>query len=276
MTGKRLLDGWAFLVYVFLYAPIGVVVLYAFNENRQVQLWTGFSTAWFRRALEDDDYVAAVVTSLEISLVASLIAVVLGTLAALALARMRRSLRVPFDVLAYLTLVVPEIVIAVGTLIFFVQVRAADPTGVFPALGWPTITIAHGVFASSVVMLIVRARFVGMGSQLEEASFDLGAGPLATFRQVTLPRLAPAILAGFLLAFVFSFDDYVLSVFTAGTTETWPITIYNAVRFGVSPKVNALATIMLAITLIAITLAAVVLRRSRADGDRGGLHGLGL
>ena len=129
------------------------------------------------------------------------------------------------------------------------------------------------------IALLVRARFVGMGSTLEEASFDLGAAPLATFRQVTLPRLLPAILAGFLLSFTFSFDDYVLSQFTAGpSTETWPILVFAAVRFGITPKLNAFASVMLLVTLLALLLAGLILRRSRGTtGETESLAGgLGL
>jgi ABC-type spermidine/putrescine transport system permease subunit II len=114
-----------------------------------------------------------------------------------------------------------------------------------------------------VAMLIIRARFVGMGDTLEEAAYDLGSGPLATFRQITLPRLMPAIVAAALLSFTFSFDDYVLPAFTNGTTNTWPIVLYSAVRFGLTPAVNALATIMLGITLAAVIITALMLRRSR-------------
>ena len=127
--------------------------------------------------------------------------------------------------------------------------------------------------------LIVRARFVGMGSALEEASFDLGAGPLSTFRQVTLPRLYPAVLAAAMLSFVFSFDDYVLSAFTAGgTTQTWPMVVFAAVRFGVTPAINAFATLMLLVTLSVLAVTGLVLRRTRATSpDEGGLTGtLGL
>ncbi len=193
-----------------------------------------------------------------------MIAVVLGLCAALALARMKPKARVPFDILVYLTLVVPEIVIAVASLIFFVQVKnhvqrvpAASASG--------PILLGQVVFSSSLSMLIIRARFVGMGDTLEEASYDLGAGRLSTFRQVTFPRLMPAVFAAFLLSFTFSFDDYVLPAFTNGTTNTWPIVLYSAVRFGITPAVNALATIMLALTTSAVIITAVVLRRSRTE-----------
>ena len=268
LTAKRLFTGWACLVYLFLYLPILVVVVYAFNANRDVTFWTGFTTDWFGRALDSQTYLPAVKTSVKIAAVNAVIATVLGTAAALALARMKRRWRAPFDVLVYLTLVVPEIVIAVATLIFFVQAHAH--VSVFPTLGWKTVLLAHVVFNASVVTLIVRARFVGMGSVLEEASFDLGAGPIATFRQVTLPRLYPAVVAGGLLAFTFSFDDYVLSAFNAGgATQTWPMAIFAAVRFGVTPAINALATMMLGVTLVLILATGLVLRRGRAAAPAG-------
>ena len=181
---------------------------------------------------------------------------------------------VPFDAIVYLVLVVPEIVIAVASLIFFVQVRSHF--GAFPALGKGTILLGQVVFNASVAMLIIRARFVGMGDVLEEAAYDLGSGPLATFRQVTLPRLVPGIMAAALLSFTFSFDDYVIPAFTNGTTNTWPIVLFSAVRFGLTPAVNALATIMLAATVLAVVITALVLRRSRAQAGPGQEAGTGL
>jgi spermidine/putrescine transport system permease protein len=268
--GRRLLSIWAFAVYAFLYVPIILVVVYAFNKNRDVGNWSGFTTHWFGDALGDSQYTSALETSLKIAAISSFFATLLGTGAALALARMRKSARAPFDVLVYLTLVVPEIVIAVASLIFFVQAHQRV-SWLIPGPGWVAIMLAHMVFSISLVTLIVRARFVGMGSTLEEASFDLGAPPLQTFRQVTFPRLFPAIMAGYLLSFTFSFDDYVLSQFTAGgTTETWPILVFSAVRFGVTPKLNAFASVMLGVTLLVLLLAGLVLRRSRASGGGGG------
>ena len=271
IDGRRVLTGWAVLVYTFLYAPIVVVVIFAFNSNRQVTIWHGFTTHWFGDAWNNQIYRSALETSLRIALASSILSTVIGTAAALALARMRRRWRVPFDALVYLTLVVPEIVIAVASLIFFVRFHARVAT--FPVLGQTTILLGHTVFNASLVTLIVRARFVGMGSTLEEASFDLGAGPLSTFRQITLPRLYPAVVAAAMLSFVFSFDDYVLSAFTAGgTTQTWPMVVFAAVRFGVTPEINAFATLMLLVTLSVLAVTALVLRRARATGPaEGGL-----
>jgi spermidine/putrescine transport system permease protein len=262
--GKRLLQSHAALVYLFLYAPILVVVGLAFNGGRQVLFWEGFSTKWFGRALHDPTITEPLRNSIVIGLGNAVVACVLGTMLALALARMRPWLRAPIDALAYMTLVTPEIVFGISALIFFVQ--AALWLDVASPLGLGTILVSHVVFNASVVALIVRARFVGMGPSLEEASYDLGAGPLATFRQVTLPRLAPAILAGGLLAFTFSFDDFITSFFVAGAgTTTLPLRIFSSLRFGVSPAINATAAMILGLTLVAIVVAYLVLRRTGQD-----------
>jgi ABC-type spermidine/putrescine transport system permease subunit II len=261
-VGRRLVAGWAALVYAFLYLPILIVVIYAFNGGRQVLNWEGFSTRWFGEALSDPTITEPLKNSLVIGVSNALIACVLGTALALALPRMRPFARVPFDALVYMTLVTPEIVFGISALIFFVQ--AGIP------LGLETILIAHVVFNTSVVALIVRARVVGMGEAFEEASYDLGAGPLSTFRQVTLPRLAPAILAGGLLAFTFSFDDFITSFFVSGAgTTTLPLRIFSSLRFGISPIVNATAVMILVLTLAAVVIAYLVLRRT-AQGRRGG------
>jgi ABC-type spermidine/putrescine transport system permease subunit II len=288
LTAKFAFTVWAWIVFGFLYLPILVMVIFAFNkpsaaavENLHVTnvaklspdqvgnvaVWNGFTPGWFSAGLHDPTYIPAIVTSLEIALAAAVIATVLGLCAALALARMKRFWRAPFDVLVYLTLVVPEIVIAVASLIFFVQARNYVP--VFPGLGKWTILLGQIAWNASLSMLIIRARFVGMGDVLEEASYDLGAPRLSTFRQVTLPRLWPAIIAATLLSFTFSFDDYVVPAFTNGTTNTWPIVLYSAVRFGITPAVNALATLMLAVNVGLIVITALILRRSRPKAGPG-------
>jgi ABC-type spermidine/putrescine transport system permease subunit II len=283
LTAKQGFTAWALVVYAFLFLPILVMAVFAFNKPSSAALatfhgsnicgippaqvgnitvWNGFTGCWFSAGLHDPTYIPAILTSLQIAAEAAIIATALGLCAALALARMKPRLRAPFDALVYLTLVVPEIVIAVASLIFFVQAHNLFPA--FPGLGKATILFGQVVFNASIAMLIIRARFVGMGDTLEEAAYDLGSGPLATFRQITLPRLLPAIVAAGLLSFTFSFDDYVIPAFTNGTTNTWPIVLYSAVRFGLTPAVNALATIMLGLTVMAVVITAVVLRRSRA------------
>jgi ABC-type spermidine/putrescine transport system permease subunit II len=300
LTAKRGFTAWALVLYAFLYLPIVVVVIFAFNKpsatsvaayhgknicNIQptnignIAVWNGFTSCWFKEGLNDPTYIPAIKTSLRIAAQASVIATILGLAAALALARMKARWRIPFDIVVYLTLVVPEIVIAVASLIFFVQAR--QNFGLFPQLGSSTILLGQIVFNASLAMLIIRARFVGMGDKLEEAAYDLGSGPVSTFRQVTLPRLLPAVIAAALLSFTFSFDDYVLPAFTNGTTNTWPIVLYSAVRFGITPAVNALATLMLLVTAVIVLVTIVVLRRSRIitpgeeQGGLGSMLGLG-
>jgi ABC-type spermidine/putrescine transport system permease subunit II len=192
--------------------------------------------------------------------VTAIVTTILGTAAALALARAKARTRTPIEVIVLLTLVVPEVVIAIAALIFFVN------TGF--DLGPTTMLLGHCVFNTSIVMLIVRARFVSMGDTLEEASRDLGASPLATFRQITLPQISPAVIAGGLLAFTFSFDDVIISNFTSGAgNETWPLHILSALRFGLSPTLNAAATLMIGVTLVGLALAGLALRIGQRRGE---------
>ena len=260
-VARRLLGGWAALVFVFLYAPIVVVIVYAFNGGRETLVWDGFSTRWFGAALRDTAVTDALRNSLVIAAGNAVVACILGTMLALALPKMWKPVRVPLEALVTMTLVTPEIVFGIAALIFFTE--AGIP------LGLESVLIAHVVFNASVVALVVRARFVGMSQDLEEASFDLGAGPLSTFRQVTLPRLAPAVLAGGLLAFTFSFDDFYTSFFVTGAgTSTLPLYIFSSLRFGVTPVVNATAAMILALTLAAVALAYLVLRRAGMSAAR--------
>ena len=295
IKAKHGFTAWAVVVYAFLYLPILVMAIFAFNKPSaaalasyhgsnvcnippaqigNITVWNGFTSCWFSAGLHDPTYIPAIVVSLQIAAEAAVISTALGLAAALALGRMKPRLRAPFDALVYLTLVVPEIVIAVALLIFFVQ--AHNNFHFFPGLGKGTILLGQVVFNASVAMLIIRARFVGMGDDLEEAAYDLGSGPMATFRQVTLPRLMPAIVAAALLSFTFSFDDYIVPAFTNGTTNTWPIVLFSAVRFGLTPAVNALATIMLSVTVLAVTATAVILRRSRVRATPGQEQARGL
>jgi spermidine/putrescine transport system permease protein/putrescine transport system permease protein len=268
-----LLGGYSALLYVLLFAPILVVVVYAFNSGRYVAVWDGFSTKWFSSALQDDAITTSIGRSFRIGISTAIVSTVLGTAAALAISRARAGLRTPIEVVVLLTLVVPEVVIGIATLIFFVN------TGF--SLGQQTMFLAHCVFNMSLVLLIVRARFISMGDSLEEASRDLGAGPVATFRQVTLPRIAPAVIAGGLLAFTFSFDDVVISNFTSGAgNETWPLRVLSALRFGLSPQLNAAATLMIGVTFVGLGLAALALRagakRTGGGGEAGGATAVSL
>ena len=252
----RSLAGFAGLVYLLLYLPIGVVVLYAFNDSRQVAVWDGFGLRWWGEAWGDPAIRDALALSVWTAAANAVLATVLGTAAALGLRNVRPRIRVAFDALLYTALVVPEIVIAIASLLFFATVAPS-------VLGAPAIVLTHAVFNTSVVTLVCRARLSGADRLAEEAAADLGATRWETFTRVTLPLLSPAILAGSLLAFTFSFDDVVLSTFvsTAGSS-TLPLAIFSELRFGLSPKANVIATSMLGVTLTAVVIAQLLLRRT--------------
>jgi ABC-type spermidine/putrescine transport system permease subunit II len=253
VRAPSLLAGYSALVYACLFVPILVVVIYACNSGRYLALWEGFSLKSFSAALRDDSITSSIELSFRIGVVTAIVSTIIGTAGGLALARARTRTRTPIEVVVLLTVVVPEVVIAIAALIFFVN------TGF--ELGPTTMLLGHCIFNTSLVMLIVRARFVALGDTLEEASRDLGASPAATFRQITLPRISPAVIAGGLLAFTFSFDDVVISNFTAGAGhETWPLHILSALRFGISPTLNAAATLMIGVTLVGLALAGLALR----------------
>lgn len=259
-TGDRLteraLKAVGVLTFVYLYLPIVVVVVYAFNDSRLVQSWHGFGLQWWGITWADESITKALKLSLWTAATNSVLATVIGTAAAIGLRNVGRRSRTAFDAVMYTTLIVPEIVIAIASLLFFVTVG-------FP-LGPIAIIITHGVFNISVVALVCRARLAGMDRTLEEASADLGATRWATFRGVTLPQLRPAVLAGLLLAFTFSFDDVVLSTFvSAPGSTTLPLRVFSELRFGLTPKANVVATTMLAITVTAIVTAQFLVRRDR-------------
>ncbi|MBI4261471.1 MAG: ABC transporter permease [Actinobacteria bacterium] len=260
----RALRGWGGVVYAFLYLPILVVVIYAFNDSRHVANWERFGLRWWGEAWRDESIRKALLLSLWTAASNAGVAVVLGTAAALGLRNVRRRTRTAYDAFMYMALIVPEIVIAIGSLLFFATFAPQ-------LLGPPAIVITHAVFNTSVVTLIVRARLAGMDRSLEEASADLGAGRWGTFRRVTLPQLFPAILAGGLLAFTFSFDDVVLSTFVTGAgSSTLPLRVFSELRFGLTPLANVVATFMLTITLTAIVTAQVLLRRSAGRAGASG------
>lgn len=244
----------ASLVYLFLYLPILVVVIYAFNDSRLVQVWHGFSLRWFGEAWRDESLRRAFFFSITTAIATSIVATVLGTAAAIGSRNVNRKTRSAFDAVLYMTLITPELVAAIASLLFFVTVNIP--------LGPVAIVITHSIFNTSVVALIVRARLATMDRSLEEASRDLGASPLSTFREVTLPQLAPALAAGALLSFTFSFDDVVLSSFVSGPGSTpLPVEIFSQLRFGLSPKINVVAVVTLAITVTFIVTAQLLLRR---------------
>ena len=244
----------AALVFVFLYLPIVVVVIYAFNSARLVQVWEGFSLRWFGEAWRDQTLRHGLWISTYTALATSMVATLLGTSAAVGLRNVGRRTRAAFDTFLYMTLITPELVAAIASLMAFVTIGIP--------LGPVAIVITHSIFNTAVVTLIVRARLAGMDRSLEEAARDLGATQWAAFRQVTLPQLVPAVAAGALLAFTFSFDDVVLSTFVSGPgSTTLPVEVLSELRFGLSPKINVVAVTTLSITLTFIVAAQLLLRR---------------
>ncbi|HEY3336157.1 MAG TPA: ABC transporter permease [Candidatus Limnocylindrales bacterium] len=268
------------LVYAFLYLPIVVVVLFSFNANRLATIWTGFTLNWYSVALNDEVVQAALANSFSVALPNAILATLFGTMAALGLQRVPKTLRLGFDALTYVSIIVPEIVIALATLVLFATSFGIinDATGLKLQLGIPTIVAAHMLFNISIVLLLVRARLSGMDRTLVEASYDLYASPWRTFRQITFPQLLPAIVAGFLLAFTFSFDDYVITSFVSGPgSSTLPIFIFGQVKRGVTPETNAVATMMLVLTLAMLAIGQLVLTRNArrsGGGQAGGMAGM--
>ncbi len=237
------------LVYLFLYAPIAVLIFFSFNSTRSTQVWTGFSLEWYGQLLADPTILQAFRTSLTVGVIATFIATVIGTLTALALSRHSFRGRTTADTAIYAATVMPEIVVGVSLLVFFVSVFI--PMGV--ELGITTIVIAHVAFTISFVTIVVRARLSGMDRSVEEAAQDLGASPVQTFFRVTLPLILPGVMAGGLLAFTLSFDDFVITFFVSGVgSSTLPLKIYSMIKFGVSPVINALSTVVLVATLFLI------------------------
>ncbi|MFN4218806.1 MAG: ABC transporter permease [Candidatus Bipolaricaulia bacterium] len=250
------------LVYIFLYLPIGVLVLYSFSASRYALVWGGFSLEAYRKLLTDPEIAAALVNSIVVAVSATAMATVLGTALAVALERGRLWWRGGIEAFVYLPIVIPEIVMAVGLLLFFAQV-------VRPVLGispLPAVIAGHVAFSISYVMVVVRARLRDLDRALEEAAFDLGATPAQVLRRVTLPLLAPAILSGALLAFTLSLDDFYVTYFstTGGSGfKTLPLYLYALQgRAAIPPQMNAAATLMLFASLLLIALAILVQRHA--------------
>lgn len=244
---RRLLAAHAALVYLFLYLPIAILVVFSFNAGRQTAVWEGFTLDWYRRLAEDGRLLGAVRNSLLVAGTTTLVSTVLGTLAALALARRFRGRR-STEAALFLPVILPEVVLGAALLTFFGAVGLR--------LSIWTVVVAHVVFCVSCVAFVVRARLAGLDPSLLEAARDLGAGPFETFRRVTLPLILPGVAASALLVFTLSIDDYVVTSFVAGVgATTLPLHIYSMLKVGVTPEVNAVSTLLLAGTMVLIALA---------------------
>jgi putrescine transport system permease protein len=243
----------------FLYMPIAILVIYSFNGSRLVTVWAGWSTRWYSELLSNEAMLDAAWTSLRVALISATVATVLGTLAALALVRMGRFRgRLLFSGMIYAPLILPEVITGLSLLLLFVALSIDR--------GFWTVVIAHTTLTMGFVTVVVQARLMGFDRSLEEAAMDLGAPPVKTFFAVTLPLIAPAVAAGWMLAFTISLDDLVIASFTTGPgATTLPIRIYSDVRLGVKPEINAICTIMIAVVAVSVIAASLLskLRETR-------------
>ncbi|MDX6744781.1 ABC transporter permease [Actinocorallia sp. A-T 12471] len=243
------------LTYLFLYAPIAVLVVMSFNAADTPYTWGGFTTSWYGELARDEKIREGLVNTLIVAAGSTVLATVLGTLLAVGIARHTRSKAL--GALATLPAILPDLVLAIGLLAFYSAVKAT--------LGLHSILAAHTVFGMAFVATVVRTRLSHADTSLEEASRDLGAGAFTTFVRVTLPGLMPGIVAGALLAFTLSIDEFVIAFFTAGPKDpTLPIVIYSMVRFGVTPEINALATVLLVVSFTAVVAVQRVTRLTDA------------
>ena len=245
----------------FLYLPIAILVIYSFNDSQLVTVWGGWSLRWYRDLFSDPALLDAALISLAIAILSASAATVLGTLAALALARMGRFRgRTLFTGMVYAPLVMPEVITGLSLLLLFVAIDLDR--------GFWTVTIAHTTLTMCFVAVVVQSRLATFDVSLEEAAMDLGCPPLRTFLTVTLPVIWPAVAAGWMLAFTLSLDDLIIASFTTGPgATTLPIRIYSQVRLGVKPEINAICTVWIAIVAFGVVTASLLVKRSQAKEE---------
>ncbi|MCB9430446.1 MAG: ABC transporter permease [Ardenticatenaceae bacterium] len=251
---KRILTWLSIGIFVFLYLPILILIIYSFNENKIVGVWTGFSLNWYQELFKDAALLNSLQVSLWVAFWSTILSTILGTLAAIVLERFRFWGKLTYDAVLYLPIIIPDIVMALSTLLFFVILNIP--------LSRYTILIAHVAFNISFVAVVVRARLADMDRRLEEAAADLGANEWLTFRRITLPLLTPGIVSGALLAFTLSLDDFVITFFVAGPgSTTLPVRVYSMIKFGVTPEVNAVSTLMFLGSTLLVVISLVLQRR---------------
>lgn len=267
---KYTLGANAVLVYLFFYAPILLLVVYSFSDDRNVGTWGGFTLDWYRAFADNEPIQAAIGVSLRVAFASTIVSVVFGTLAALALERFTFRGKRVFDALLYLPIIIPDVTMAVMMLLFFSKGLDVldDVFGLELSKGFATIVISHIAFNISFVSVVVRARLNGMDGRLEEAAQDLYATRWQTFRHVTLPQIAPGVAGGALLALTLSLDDVVVTQFVAGPgSTTLPVYVFGLIRRGVTPLINAVSVVMLAASIV-LVIASLLVQRGR--GGRPG------
>ncbi|MFQ5547309.1 MAG: ABC transporter permease subunit [Woeseia sp.] len=270
MNGRRsrfLLSVLAF-GYAFLYIPLVSVIVYSFNDSRLATVWGGFSTRWYGELLKNEQILDAALLSLRIAVTTATLATILGTMAGIALSRFGRFRgRTLFSGMITSPLVMPEVITGLSLLLLFVSLQQL--------IGWPaqrgftTITIAHTTFAMAYVTVIIQSRLSGMDESLEEAAMDLGGRPFRVVFDITLPLIAPAMIAGWLLSFTLSLDDLVIASFVSGPGgSTLPMVIFSKVKLGVTPDINALATLIILFVSIGVIIAWYAARRAQRQAEK--------
>ena len=262
-TRSRLVLSIMAFGYAFLYIPLLSVVIYSFNDSALATVWGGFSTRWYEQLLGNEQVLDAALLSLRIAVTSATLATIFGTLAGMALTRFGRFRgRTLFAGMITAPLVMPEVITGLSLLLLFVSLQQL--------IGWPaqrgfsTITVAHTTFAMAYVAVIVQSRLVAMDQSLEEAAMDLGGRPFRVMLDITLPLIAPAMVAGWLLAFTLSLDDLVIASFVSGPgSSTLPMLIFSKVKLGVTPDINALATLIIVFVSVGVVLAWVAIRRAQ-------------
>jgi spermidine/putrescine transport system permease protein len=261
---RAILAGISALLYLFLYAPIAVVMVYSFNAARHGMVWRGFTWQWYEKLLHDPLVWAAAKNTLILAVASTSVATVFGALLGVGLYRYWFPGKRLFQWFLYLPVVIPDVVMAVAMMLFYGLLR--DATGWFE-LGMGTMIVAHVTFQIPFVALVVRSRLIGLDPAIEEAARDLGASPWQTFWYVTFPLIAPGIMAGGMLAFTLSLDDFVVSFFTTGPgATTLPILIYSSVKRGITPDINALSTVMILVSVLATIMVAILERTRKGAG----------
>jgi spermidine/putrescine transport system permease protein len=267
----RLLAANAVLVYVFFYAPIVLLVVFSFNENDNVGIWTGASLRWYGEMFRDDAVMGALRNSLVVAFFSTLVSTIIGTMLAISLERYRYRGRGALDGLAYLPIIIPDVTMAVMLLIFFFQAFGLinDLLGTDLRASLLTITLSHIAFNISFVAVVVRARIAQFDSALEEAAADLYASRWQAFRRVTLPLIAPGVAGGALLALTLSLDDVVVTQFVSGSgSTTLPVYVFGLVRRGVTPLINAVSVVMLVASMVLVGISLGFQRGAAARGQR--------
>ncbi|MDX2307242.1 MAG: ABC transporter permease subunit [Hyphomicrobium sp.] len=250
------------LGFAFLYIPILILVIYSFNESKLVTVWGGFSTRWYGEMIRNQQLMDAAWVTLRVAIISSTMATILGTMAAVVLVRMGRFPgRTLFSGMIFAPLVMPEVITGLSLLLLFVAINFDR--------GFWTLVIAHATFTMCFAAVVVQARLVDFDQRVEEAAMDLGATPLATFFQITLPIIAPSVVSAWLLAFTLSIDDLVISSFTTGPGATsLPMKIYSQVRLGVTPEINAVSTVLIAIVTIGVVTASYLTKFQAMQAER--------